>query len=157
MESEFLLVWVPTALLHLAYPQPWLLLLKARCMMFGVHEQGGWMHTQTQSDHTGKGWERGWWVEVQLETYGCSQPSYFCLLDLGSPSCTSLSISPKLSIRHIPLHFDRFGKICFSRRKLCCLWTETLRRGSWVKRSGHLLEVLTECGWACGTARYLGR
>lgn len=36
MESEFLLVWVPTALLHLAYPQPLSPLLKARCMASGI-------------------------------------------------------------------------------------------------------------------------
>lgn len=157
MESEFLLVWVPTALLHLAYPQPLLLLLKTRCMMLGVHEQGGWMHTQTQSDHTGKGWERGWWVKVQLETDGCSQPSHFCLLDLGSPSCTSLNISGKLSIRHLPLHLDWVAQNCFSRRKLFCIRTGTLGGGSWVKKPGHLLGVLSECSWACGTARYLCR
>lgn len=155
MESEFLLVWVPTALLHLPYPQPLLLLLKARCLMLGMLEQGSWMHTQTQSDHTGKGWERGWWVKVQLETDGCSQSSHFCLLDLGSPSCTSLSISAKVSIRHLPLHPDGVRQNCFSRRKLFCIRTGTLRGGSWVKRPGHLLGVLTEMWLGLWTARYL--
>lgn len=61
MESEFLLVWVPTALLQLAYPQPLLLLLKARRAVLGVYKQGDRVY---YVDHADSAWERGQWVRT---------------------------------------------------------------------------------------------
>lgn len=67
MESEFLLVWVPTALLHLAYPQPLFLLLKARCTVLGCIIKGAgctMVITYTKAGREGGGKRCRWRLAV---------------------------------------------------------------------------------------------